>query len=251
MKSVRSSGNLWGRRRGFRVEAVKSALRHGRFERRPDERRLIPRQLRRRQGRCAGHRAIGNSALRVMSGRVAVAMAHRHRFHRRMIARRRRRGSYAERHEQHRNHQRQPGEQRSHVQRIARHVPIIQSAAGEAKERGGSERIRTASSVSALGSEAPLKVDTGGNRLELANALAEIGDLDPPRRRRKPAVASGLRQLELLEVEPAAPGLEARDARPPRPAMMLPLNTAIVSGSIISPPAGALRFRAPAVHSGC
>src|SRR5689334_25436583 len=58
-----------------------------------------------------------------------------------------------------------------------------------------------------------LKIDAGGDRLELADSLAKVSHLDPAACRREPAVARDLRQFHLLEFEPAVPGLEAGDAR--------------------------------------
>src|SRR5690348_8304696 len=74
--------------------------------------------------------------------------------------------------------------------------------------------------VSAPGERSALgdsKVDAGGNRLELADPLAKVGDLDSAGRGRKSALAGNLRQLHFLELEPAVPGLESRERRAGKP----------------------------------
>src|SRR5206468_7471762 len=57
----------------------------------------------------------------------------------------------------------------------------------------------------------------GGDRLELADPLAQIGDLDPASGGGQAAFSGHLRQLHLLELEPAVPGPQARDARSAQP----------------------------------
>ena len=98
-----------------------------------------------------------------------------------------------------------------------------------------------------------LDIDAGGDRLELADAFAEVGDLDPAAGgRKRPVAAEGLGQLHLLELEPAVPGLEPCELGAAKPGdHACADSTPIVSGSITCPPAGALRSHAPALRSGC
>ncbi len=123
------------------------------------------------------------------------------------------------------------------------------------KRRSG-EGGRTASRMRAWGSEARgalfvLNIDTGGDRLKLAHPLAKVGNLDPPACRGRPrsptlwASSSFLRSSQPFHAfSPAQP------AAPVPPRTLAP-STPMVIGSITFPPGGALRFRAPARHSGC
>ena len=67
---------------------------------------------------------------------------------------------------------------------------------------------------------AGLNVDSGGDRLELADPFAKVRDLDPAAGRRKSAVAGSLGQLHLLELDQPPQALRPRDSRR-RPGDML------------------------------
>src|SRR6478672_12246156 len=81
------------------------------------------------------------------------------------------------------------------------------------KKEAAREGIRAASWTRTWGAKCALNIDSGGDRLELADSLPKVGDLDPAGRGRQPAVAADLRQLHLFQLEPAAPRLEPGDAR--------------------------------------
>src|SRR6476469_7044026 len=88
-----------------------------------------------------------------------------------------------------------------------------QGRAAPSKKEAARQGIRAASWTRTWGAKCALTIDSGGDRLELADSLAKVGDLDPAGGGRQPAVAADLRQLHLLQLEPAAPRLEPGDAR--------------------------------------
>src|SRR6185369_950259 len=80
--------------------------------------------------------------------------------------------------------------------------------------REGAEPPQRASSLGSLrGAGKALQIDAGGDRFELADSLAQVGNLDPAGRGGKVAIAGVVGQLEALEVEPAIPRLEPGPAR--------------------------------------
>ena len=123
-------------------------------------------------------------------------------------------------------------------------------------ERGRPDRL--SGKRTSGGSAAPGELDSSFRyrcRRRSLRACGRVPGGRPSRSGRRRAEARGRRpswvSSNRLSSSQPFQALSPAKLAPPRPAMTLAASTPIVSGSITSPPAGALRSRAPAHRSGC
>ena len=128
MNFVRSSGDPWRRRCGFRMEAMKDRCRKRTGGRADRKRRLVPRIFSSRERCRTSHGALDDAALHMLLWSPVVAMTDRHRPHRRMAIWLRRARRHSERHEQHGDQEGQTGKQHLHPPIIRAQIRIIQIA---------------------------------------------------------------------------------------------------------------------------